>query len=119
MTLTVTNASGSSSATASITVATGWAATYYVSNAGSDTASGTSSASPWKTVAKVNSSAFSPGDQILFNCGGVWREQLNIPSSGSSAAPITFGAYGTGNAPIISGSNVATGWTLSSGSRLL
>ncbi len=85
-----------------------WAGvTYYVSNAnpvGSDTNNGTSTSTPWLTIAKVNSSTFNPGDSILFNGGCVWRETLTPPSPGTSGSPITFGAYGTGAAPIISGS---------------
>src|ERR1700692_2235404 len=38
------------------------ATTYFVAAAGSDSNSGTSSGSPWQTVAKVNGSTFSPGD---------------------------------------------------------
>lgn len=92
------------------------AAIYFVDAAGGlDTAPGLSSASPWKTIVKVNNSVFSPGDQILFKRGGVWREQLTVPSSGASGNPIVFGAYGTGNAPKITGSDVVGGWLLEGG----
>jgi hypothetical protein len=66
---------------------------------------------PWRTIAKVNSGSFGKGDSILFRRGCTWREQLNVPSSGSIGSPITFGAYGTGVAPIINGSDVLRGWT--------
>lgn len=80
------------------------AATYYVdSSAGKDTNNGTSL--PWKTIAKVNSSKFSPGDQILFKKGDLWDEALSVSSSGSSGKPIVYGAYGTGNAPILDEQN--------------
>ena len=97
---------------------------YYVSNAGSDSADG-SIGTPWQTVAKVNglacgtaSGQLGPGDQVLFQDGGTWREQLTIPCGGSSGSPITFGTYGSGAAPIISGANViANGsWTAVVGS---
>ncbi|MFY9397995.1 MAG: right-handed parallel beta-helix repeat-containing protein [Desulfomonilia bacterium] len=94
---------------------TGWTATYYVSNSGSDSNNGLSTSSPWKTISKVNGRSFSPGDTILFRRGDVWREQLVVPSSGTSGSPITFGAYGTGAAPIISGSDVRTGFSQYSG----
>ena len=84
------------------------AATYYVDcNADGDAGAGTTTAAnvAWKTIAKVNASSFSAGDSILFNKGCTWREQLTVPSSGSSGSPITFGAYGTGANPIISGSD--------------
>jgi hypothetical protein len=44
-------------------------ATYYVKSTGSDSNSGLSDALAWKTISKVNSQTFSPGDTILFNCG--------------------------------------------------
>lgn len=92
-----------------------WAGvTYYVSNAnpvGSDSNSGSSPSSPWMTIAKVNESTFQPGDQILFNRGCTWREELTITSSGTSGNPITFGAYGTGSNPLISGADLIAGWT--------
>ena len=85
---------------------TSWATTYYVdATKGNDSYTGTSESAPWKTIAKVNSSQFQPGDFILLKRGGVWKEQLTIPSSGSSENPITFSAYGTGNNPVIDGNN--------------
>jgi hypothetical protein len=85
---------------------------YYVSTSGNDADSGTSVNAPWATIAKVNSSAFNPGDSILFKRGEIWREQLNVPSSGSNLAPLTFGAYGSGNeGPVISGADTVLHWT--------
>lgn len=96
------------------------ATTYYVDNCvvtGSDSNHGTSTAAPWLTINKVNTSSFSPGDSILFNRGCTWREQLTVPSSGKAGNPITFGAYGayatagsTSN-PILTPSTLVTGWT--------
>lgn len=86
---------------------------YYVDSMnGNDGNAGTSSAQAWRTVAKINSRSFSPGDQILFVRGGVWRQQLIVPSSGSSTNPITFGAYGSGADPVITGADLVTNWTL-------
>jgi len=77
-------------------------ANYYVdATLGDDSNPGTIT-QPWKTISKVNSSSFSPGDNIYFKRGEVWREQLTVPSSGSDGNPITFGAYGSGNKPVIS-----------------
>jgi hypothetical protein len=85
----------------------GFAAIYYVDNVtGSDSNSGLSSNTPWKTIAKVNSAKYLPGDKILFASGRIWREGLIPSSSGTSGNPITFGAYGTGEKPTISGANV-------------
>ena len=80
------------------------AATYYVSSStGSDTNSGTSTASAWQTIAHVNGQTFFPGDSLLFKRGDVWNESLTPPSSGSSGNPITFDAYGAGAAPNLTG----------------
>jgi hypothetical protein len=91
------------------------AATYYVdASGGQDTNTGISVTTAWKTIVKVNSSGFNPGDKILFKRGEVWRAQLTVPSSGSVGNPITFGAYGTGNKPKILGSidlSAAGSWT--------
>jgi len=91
------------------------ATTYFVAAGGSDSNNGTNGATPWQTVAKVNGAAFSPGDSILFNRGDAWYgTSLVVPSSGSSGAPITFGAYGSGANPMLKGSTFLTtgGFTL-------
>jgi hypothetical protein len=94
--------------------------TYYVDNVnGNDSNAGTSTGAAWASVAHVNSVTFSAGDQILFARGQTWRETLVPPSSGTtggSAGNITFGAFGTGAAPIITGGDLVTTWSLYSGS---
>ncbi len=88
------------------------AADYYVNAAGgNDGNSGQSSAAPWRTVAKVNAVSFAPGDRIFFARGGIWRESLMPRTSGVAGSPITFGAYGSGAAPVLAGSNDLTGYT--------
>lgn len=84
---------------------------YFVANDGNDSNAGTSIASAWKTIAKVNASSFNAGDVILFNKGDTWYETLIVPSSGSLGLPITFGAYGSGINPVISGFQEITSWT--------
>jgi PKD repeat protein len=79
---------------------------------GNDLNNGLSEVTAWQTIAKVNSSSFSPGDKILLKRGDVWREQLIVPSSGNAGNPIAFGAYGTGADPIINGSDLVTDWAL-------
>jgi len=76
---------------------------YYVSNTGSDLNDGKTPATAWKTISKVNSTSFEPGNKIYFKRGHTWREQLTIPSSGAAGKPITFGAYGRGPRPRIVG----------------
>lgn len=88
------------------------AGTYYVDSAsGNDTNNGLSPSSAWRTIDKVNGLALSPGTTILLKRGGFWRNQLNVTRTGTATAPITYGAYGTGPQPIITGSEILTGWT--------
>jgi len=85
---------------------------YYISTSGNDTNTGLSTSTPWKTIAKVNS-AFAnmkPGDQILFNRGDTFYGSLVISKSGTSGSPITLGAYGAGEKPIITGFTTVTSW---------
>jgi len=85
--------------------------TYYVDSAlGSDSASGTSEAGAWKTLAKVNGVTFNPGDRILLKAGGVWSNQyLDLQGSGSEGNPITVDRYGTGAKPLIHFGNTSVG----------
>jgi autotransporter-associated beta strand protein len=79
--------------------------TYYVSPTGSDSNSGTSSSSPWQSLAKVDSTTFAPGSQILFQDGGNWYgQQLVANQSGTTSQPITYGSYGSGANPTFWGS---------------
>jgi parallel beta-helix repeat protein len=86
--------------------------TYYISNDGNDSNSGTDASSPWQTLNKLNSVSLSAGDNILFRRGDTFYGKiiLNIQSA-SSSTPITYGAYGSGNKPIITGFTSVTSWT--------
>jgi hypothetical protein len=86
---------------------------YYVSNSGKDDNDGTSVSTPWLTVDKVNSADLKPGDRVLFEAGGTWRETLDITHSGSSDNFIIYTRYGSGANPQILGSDKATDWTSS------
>ena len=79
--------------------------TYYVSGSGSDSASGTSSGSAWKTINRVNSQVLKAGDKVLFAGGQSFSGGLYVPSKecGTATAPVTFSTYGTGRATIKSG----------------
>jgi hypothetical protein len=80
------------------------AATYYVDSArGSDANSGTSRSVPWKTLDRVNTASFQPGDRILFRSGSDWRGQLAPRSSGAEGAPVVIDRYGAGARPHIDG----------------
>lgn len=85
--------------------------TYYVDAlSGDDSQSGTSSGEAWKTLNKVNSVTFQPGDSLLLSRGSFFEGFLWPKGSGTSDQPITLGAYGSGAKPIIyAGSNHAAG----------
>lgn len=80
------------------------ATTYYVdASGGNDDANGTSQSTAWRTLSKVNSFTFQPGDQILFKAGSVWNERLSLNGSGVAGNPIVVDMYGAGNKPIFNG----------------
>lgn len=84
------------------------ATSYYVdATLGLDSNNGKDPLTPWKTVAKVNTSSFLPGDSVLFKRGELWRERLVFPSSGQPNNPITIADYGAATrAPRFDGSQV-------------
>lgn len=80
---------------------------YYVdSELGDDNNSGLSPEVPWRTLTKVNAASVQPGEKVLFRRGGLWRGQLK-PKNGRLGAPVTYGAYGTGEKPILQQSAAA------------
>ena len=85
---------------------------YYVKNGGNDLNEGTSDATAWATISKVNSvfTSLKPGDRILFKRGDTFYGTLNITRSGVSGSPITLSAYGTGEKPVITGFTTLTSW---------
>lgn len=89
-----------------------FAGTYYVSNSGNDANSGLTTSTPWKSLTKVNSFAFKAGDQILFERGSSFYGTLNLHYRfGTAENPIVYGAYGSGELPVISGFTTASSWT--------
>ena len=87
-----------------------FAATYYVSNSGSDSNSGLTAEMAWKTLDKVNRTFLKPGDKVLFRSGDTWAGTIKVNSSGKKGYPITYDAYGSGAKPVISGWTTITGW---------
>jgi len=94
-------------------------ATYYADmTLGNDANAGTQ-ASPWQYAIGMSgytgAGTLSAGDSMLLKGGEEWRDQETTPSSGSAGSPITFGAYGSGDDPIINGADdiigVAGDWT--------
>ncbi len=86
---------------------------YVDSEAGSDSASGVSPDTAWRTLSKVNSADIRPGESVLFKRGGLWRGQL-VLKCGEPGRRLTYGNYGEGPLPILQGSADALGagaWT--------
>lgn len=84
---------------------TAQATNYYVSNAGSDAANGTSTGTAWQTLAKVQSTVVS-NDSVFFKRGDVWKERIIVPANN-----IYYGYYGSGSKPLISAFQDETGFT--------
>ncbi len=81
--------------------------TYYVDSAnGDDANTGTSVGKPWKTLDKVNSVVFQPGDKLLFKAGCSWTGQLRPHGSGAEGKPIVIDMYGIGEKPIFDGAGI-------------
>jgi len=62
----------------------GRSTTYYFSNAGNDANTGTSSASPFRSLVKLNTLTLNAGDVILFKCGDVFRGHIRLNYSGTA-----------------------------------
>jgi len=82
--------------------------TYYINNQSgsgcSDAGAGT--VAPWCSFTPANAKTFQAGDQILLARGATWFQTLSLNGSGTSwSAPIKLGAYGSGNRPVIRGTD--------------
>lgn len=97
-------------------VKTTFATTYYFSTSlGDDNRSSLqaqNSATPWKTLAKLNSffSSLNSGDIVLLKRGDTFYGSIEVSKSGTASQPITISAYGTGSKPVISGLTTLTNW---------
>jgi hypothetical protein len=74
------------------------------SSTGNDNNNG-SQTQPWKTLSKLSNTTLGPGDTVYFKKGDTFRGHYVVNGSGTEQSPITFTAYGTGNQPVISGSD--------------
>ncbi len=91
---------------------------YFISPSGNDANSGILPETAWKTITKVNSMNFEPGDQILFEGGQTFNGNLEFGynATGNLDNYIQIGSYGSGRAII----NATTGTGLSAiGSQYL
>ncbi len=75
---------------------------YYVSAAGSDANCGTTIASPWQTIAKVNSKSYPTSTTFSFRGGDTFTGGLVLTTSIVASNP-TINSYGTGQATLSSG----------------
>lgn len=68
---------------------------YYVdSQSGSDSNTGTSEASPLKTLAAASSKVYNPGDKILLKAGSVFDGTFTANGNGTKENPVVLGTYG-------------------------
>jgi hypothetical protein len=75
--------------------------TYFISPDGNDASTGLSIKTAWKTLEKVNSVIFQPGDKILFQSGAEWKGQLKPQGSGAAGQPVLLSSYGGEARPVI------------------
>jgi len=62
------------------------------------------------SIATHDADTYSAGDTIILcDDGGTYRDQMDIPSSGSDGSPITYEAA-SGDTPIISGADIVSTW---------
>ena len=88
--------------TAEFVVELGNGTCYYVdASGGNDNNSGTSPEQAWKSIVKVNTIQFQPGDSILFKRGEEWAGALKPQGSGVEGAPIRIASYGEGEKPVL------------------
>lgn len=78
-------------------------AKYYVSNAGSDSNTGVSPSTPFKTIQKINNLPLKAGDMVHFKTGDTFYGSIVPPILSSTDNPIILTSYGDGVNPIISG----------------
>jgi hypothetical protein len=84
------------------------ATVYYAdSRSGDDARSGTTPAQAWKSLEKINTKVFQPGDKILLKAGARFAGQLKPQGSGAiinnKTTPIILGKFGRGPRPLIEG----------------
>ena len=85
-----------------------YSAEYFLNSiSGNDSNPGTSSNTPWKSLAKVESTNLKPGDIVNFARGSswakaTWESVFVIDNSGTKDNLVTFRAYGEGENPTFS-----------------
>ncbi len=81
------------------------ATTYYISANGDDAGAGTSTATAWRTIGRVNAGHYRPGDRLFFEGGQIFTGSVSLraDSQGTAEDPLVLGSYGTARATISSG----------------
>ncbi len=98
---------GAASSVKSQPTVTEQAGKYYVDSlSGNDGNDGKSEAKPWKTIQKLNSMQFQPGDGIYLKSGSSFTGQFKPTVSGVKNKPITMTSYGGSKKPLIAGGGV-------------
>jgi parallel beta-helix repeat protein len=89
-----------------------FAANKYFSSTGNDITGDGSINNPYQSITKLNAifSTLSAGDSVLLKRGGTWYGTITVNKSGAIGNPITIGAYGTGENPVITGFTTISGW---------
>ena len=75
---------------------------YYVSESGNNLNAGTMQA-PWRNLEALHWRSLSPGEQVLFERGGIYTGRASLNVSGTNHAAIILGAYGSGDKPHFTG----------------
>lgn len=85
---------------------------YYIASNGSDNNNGTSQSSPWRSLDKLNAyfSNIRPGDRIFLRRGDTFYGSINITKVGTAGSPITIGAFGSGEKPVVTGFTNVNSW---------
>ncbi|MFC8824145.1 choice-of-anchor Q domain-containing protein [Streptomyces sp. NPDC057137] len=82
---------------------------YLDSQAGDDSAAGTTPATAWKTLNRVTAASPAPGDVVALRRGQTFTGSATLGGSGTASAPITVTAFGTGAPPTLSNPG---GWNM-------
>jgi hypothetical protein len=75
--------------------------TFHVDSTGDDGADGLSPRTAWRSLERVNSHVFQPGDRLLFRRGDRFEGQLRPQGSGEPGRPVVVDVYGGGGRPLI------------------
>lgn len=79
---------------------------YFIDNiTGNDKNNGKIKNTAWKTLSRINTIVFQPGDRIYFKRDQVFNGYLRLRGSGVDGNPIRLSSFGTGKRPIINTAN--------------